>query len=123
MREFVVPLSFTKPPLNANQRWGHWAQRAKVVREVRFEASLRARSAGIGRRERIEFELHYQPRDKRRRDRGNLMPTHKACLDGVVDAGVVPDDSPEFVEERMPVIHPAVKGERGRMWFVMRVPD
>ena len=31
-------------------------------------------------------------RDRRRRDAHNIMPTIKACVDGVVAAGLLPDD-------------------------------
>ena len=113
----IMPLSFSKPPLSANQRFGHWAQKAKIVREVRQEVNVRARGMKLGPFERISVQLVYRPRDKRRRDRGNIMPTHKAALDGLVDAGVVPDDNPEFVEEMMPRIDAPVKGEPGCMWL------
>ena len=32
-------------------------------------------------------------RDRRRRDDHNIMPTLKACVDGVVAAGLLPDDN------------------------------
>jgi hypothetical protein len=35
--------------------------------------------------------IHWPPLN-RRRDRLNLAPTIKACVDGFVDAGVLPDD-------------------------------
>lgn len=50
--------------------------------------------------------MEYLPRDRRRRDPSNLMPTQKAVVDGLVDAGVVPDDCPPFVTEWMPTITP-----------------
>jgi Holliday junction resolvase RusA-like endonuclease len=36
--------------------------------------------------------------DNRRRDADNPAPTCKAIVDGLVDAGLWPDDSPEWVE-------------------------
>ena len=30
-------------------------------------------------------------------DTGGHFPVAKACIDGLVDAGVIPDDGPEFV--------------------------
>lgn len=41
------------------------------------------------------------------------MPTQKAVVDGLVDAGVVPDDTPEFVVEDMPVLALVAKGGEG----------
>lgn len=114
---YIIPLTDTKPPMTSNtERTLHWAERARIVKALRHEARFRCRSQKVPVLGRIAFVLHYQPRDRRRRDRGNLYPMHKALLDGVVDAGVVVDDAPEFVDERMPVIHPPVKGEGGRMW-------
>jgi crossover junction endodeoxyribonuclease RusA len=37
-------------------------------------------------------------KDNRRRDSDNPAPTVKAIVDGLVDAGVWPDDTPEWVE-------------------------
>ena len=115
MTAYVLPLTWTKPPISANSRM-HWAQRAKIVKALRQEAAVRTKSARVPALPRVAFTLHYRPKDSRRRDRGNLMPMHKALLDGVVDAGVVEDDNPRFVDERMPVIHAPVRGEGGCMW-------
>jgi hypothetical protein len=40
-------------------------------------------------------------------DTGGHFPVAKACIDGLVDAGVIPDDGPNFVkslEFRSPVV-------------------
>lgn len=116
MTSHIMPLSFSKPPLSANQRFGHWAQRAKIVKAVRQEGMVRARAARLHPQRHITVRLYYQPRDRRRRDPSNLMPTQKAILDGLVDAGVVPDDCPPYVTEEMPRIVEPVKGEPGKMW-------
>ena len=118
MPTHTLDLSFGTPPLNANQRL-HWAQRAKLTKSIRHEAATRARAAHIGPKDHVTVTLHYQPRDKRRRDRGNLVPTHKALLDGLVDAGIVPDDNPTYVDERMPEIHPPVKGQPSKCWLTI----
>lgn len=116
-RRWVIPLSFTKPPLTANQRFGHWAQRAKLVKQVRHEACMRARSHKFPAMGKCAVSLHYRPRDSRRRDADNLVPTLKALCDGLVDAGLVVDDTPEFMTKAMPVIHPAKKGTPASMWL------
>lgn len=38
------------------------------------------------------------------------MATLKVCCDGVVDAGVVRDDTPDLMVKPMPVILPATSG-------------
>lgn len=100
----VYRMSFTAPPLNMNQRMHHMA-RARVTRQIREEATWRTRALAKLKPARITVEMHYWPRDKRRRDADNLIATAKPFYDGVVDAGVVPDDTPEFMVKRMPVIH------------------
>lgn len=113
---YTIPLTFTKPPLNMNQRM-HWAQKAKITKAIRHEAMIRCRATRIRKANHITVQLHYQPRDNRRRDPSNLMPTQKALVDGIVDAGIVPDDTPQYVTETIPTIQPAIKGQPGKMWL------
>ena len=120
MTTFMIPLPWPKPPLSANQRHGHWAVEAKLKKEVRTVGNLLARSHKVGEHERIVVRVVYQPRDRRRRDPSNLMPSQKALVDGLVDAGVVPDDCPPYVEEWMPKLLVPVKGEPGQMWLEVR---
>ncbi len=47
--------------------------------------------------------------DKRRRDPANFFPCVKAIVDGLVDAGWWPDDTPEWVTVVEPVLR-VVKG-------------
>jgi Holliday junction resolvase RusA-like endonuclease len=83
------------PPLNENQRWSHWARKAEVVKSTRLAGRLAAaRLRGLGR---VEVTLIWYVNDKRRRDEDNPTPTLKALCDGLVDAGVVPDDTPEWM--------------------------
>lgn len=72
------------------------------------------------------MELHYQPRDKRRRDADNIVPTLKPLCDALAKGtvkhpgyGIVEDDTPDQMIKKMPVIHPAVKGEPPRMWMTI----
>ena len=52
-------------------------------------------------------EVSLPVRDNRRRDPHNYYPTVKAIVDGLVDAGLWPDDTPEFVRTVEPVLHRA----------------
>lgn len=106
------------PPLTANLRL-HWRARHARSKKVRHAVAWHARALGLGRVARLTATLHYQPGDNRPRDPSNLMPTQKPAVDGLVDAGLVPDDTPEFVHERVPVIHPG-RGER-RLWLEIEV--
>lgn len=103
--------------INANKRY-HWAKRAELTRYWREVANLAARSAVVAPLERAHVTLTFHRADKREFDPSNLAPTSKACLDGLVDAGVVPDDSRRFVvgpDERY--------GEPGQRRIVLRVYD
>lgn len=94
--------------LNANQRL-HWAQRSARTRNLRQIAYLRGRGAVPMQRARLTVEIGWP--DKRRRDAHNLMPTLKACIDGFVDAGVLPDDSDAHLVG--PDLRPYVAGIKG----------
>lgn len=99
-----IDLPWTTPPLTANQRL-HWAKKATITREVRSTTAVLARHHKARRADRLIVTLHYQPKQHRTRDRHNLWPLVKACVDGIVDAGVVCDDDSEHVSTPEPVIH------------------
>lgn len=121
MTTWTLPLSYDKPPLTLNSRM-HWAAKAKTVAAIRHESATRARSLGIGSQRYITVQLHYRPRDKRIRDRSNLLGTQKPLLDGLVDAGVVPDDDDRYVDEQMPKIHPP-SPEGPALWLTITIGD
>ncbi|MFC9769179.1 hypothetical protein [Rhodococcus jostii] len=112
----TIALPWTTPPMSMNDRM-HWARKAKLTKQIRDLTKLLVSVNAVPKSDHITIGLHYRPRDNRRRDVDNLMPVLKACADGVVDAGVVSDDTPEFMTKHMPVIHRAVKGEPGEMWL------
>lgn len=79
--------------LNLNQRL-HWGEKSRRTHQWRQATRLYARAAKLPRgleRVCIEAFLHFP--DRRRRDAGNWSPTVKACVDGLVDYGLIPDDS------------------------------
>lgn len=110
----IIPLPWTKPPLSMNDR-AHYMARARKVREVRRVVA--ALCAEIEPMPAAVLTLHYQPRDKRRRDTDNLFATVKACADGIRDAGLIPDDDTRYLSHREPVIHQPAKGQPGRLWL------
>lgn len=106
-------------PLSMNDR-GHWAKKAREMKAVRDAAHMLAKHAGIPPLARVSVELHYAPRYVRGRDVINLAATVKPIEDGIVDAGVVPDDTAEFVEPTHAVIDPPIGGRTGRLYVVVR---
>ncbi|MER5388359.1 hypothetical protein [Saccharopolyspora sp. NPDC002686] len=100
---YQLALPYERPPLTANQRL-HWRTRAQLTRTIRNAAAVRARNAKVPALGRCAVRLVWTVTDRRRRDADNLVPTLKACADGLVDAGVVADDTPELMAKHMPEI-------------------
>ena len=94
----TVVLTFAGPcePLTSNQRLNRYV-RAGRVKQWRARAHVAIIQAGKPRLKRahVTCTLHFT--DARRRDAGNWYDTAKACLDGIVDAGALVDDSDRFV--------------------------
>lgn len=108
------------PPHSANSR-PHWRRRAELTRQWRNAAHARATAAGIPPLRRAHVFVEWLPPDLRRRDPANIAPAAKACVDGLVDAGVLPDDDATHLTgpdlrlgELRKVAH---KGARG-LWIV-----
>ena len=83
---FALPSSLI---LNANART-HWAQKARITKVLRARGRLEAKMSGA-RMERAHLVVRVGWPDKRRRDVANLISI-KPLLDGIVDAGLLPDD-------------------------------
>ena len=115
----TIVLPWKKPLLNLNSRQ-HWAAKARDTDSVRSVTALLCRD--IAKADKVRVVLTYTPRDKRRRDADNLVGMLKACCDGIVDAGVVPDDTPEFMVKEMPVINPP-GGKHARMTLMVEALD
>lgn len=92
--ELVWPMSQI---LTSNQRL-HWAPKAQHTKDLRWASFLLATNyANHGQFDRAHIVVTVTWPDKRRRDVHNLMPTIKACIDGFVDAGLIPDDSDQHL--------------------------
>lgn len=90
------------PPLHLNQTWRHWAPKAKAIREVR--SLMHAKARNIPELTRIDVRLTWVVKDRRARDGINATPTMKALVDGLVDAEVIPNDTPEYLVDHIPTI-------------------
>lgn len=99
-KERVTPTSYTiefppgMPLLNANGR-EHWSKRASGTSTIRMVA--RNLSANMPHLEKVKIRGVYYAPNNRRRDTGNLYPSFKAAIDGLVDSGVLKDDSDRYV--------------------------
>lgn len=85
--------------INSNERYGHWAVRAEKTRAWRLVAKIAAQNAGLPKGlERAHITCTVHKTTNRSYDAGNLSPTAKAIVDGLVsDYGLLPDDSNEHV--------------------------
>jgi hypothetical protein len=88
--------------LNANdvagaapKGWWHW--RASLVASWRDAAGWYTRAARVPKLHRVHIVAELRFTDRRRRDPCNYYPTVKACVDGLVDVGVLHDDSADYV--------------------------
>ncbi|OFN17773.1 hypothetical protein HMPREF2604_07480 [Corynebacterium sp. HMSC055A01] len=125
----TIELPWEKPPLSLNDsapasRGAVWGRAAKK-REIQQAVHLLARNVRMP--EGMDYlivQLHYRPRDNRGRDTDNVAASGKPIYDAlsrgskqIPGLGLVPDDLPRFMGKPEPVIWPAVKGLRGRMWM------
>ena len=96
MAEYTIELPAGLELLSANGR-EHWARRNRITQSLKKAAWAMALQARTPRLERADITITYQPPDRRRRDPDNLAPSGKACIDGIVLAGVLPDDNSAHV--------------------------
>jgi crossover junction endodeoxyribonuclease RusA len=82
---------------NAERTWNHY-KRAEVVRETRLRFGWKARSLNIPLQNQIVVIARPHRKDRRSMpDVGACFPTVKAAIDGIVDAGVIPNDTPQHL--------------------------
>jgi crossover junction endodeoxyribonuclease RusA len=89
-----MPPGLPLPSLNDRR---HWAGRAAAARELKDAACLMARGARLPQLQRAEVTVTYCPPDRRRRDPDNYAAAGKPLIDGLVAAGVLPDDDGRHV--------------------------
>lgn len=113
----VIDLPYTSPPLSANHRHHHMAK-ARITKRLRQDAHVLARAAQLPKScTHVTVVMHYAPARRGRFDAENPIPTFKALCDGLVDYGLVPDDTPEWMTKLMPVIEPKSETGKGRLWL------
>jgi hypothetical protein len=97
-RSYTVAVPAPAKWLNANDRHGHWAERSGPTRDWRQAAAWAAKAAKVPALKRASITAVVHRADRRTdTDAQNRYPTIKAAVDGVVDAGVLPNDTDRFL--------------------------
>lgn len=114
----ILHLPFSAPPLtkNAVRRMHHQAE-AKTRKGIVQTVAILARN--IEPRETANVVLHWRMANRRRRDGDGAAPTLAACIDGLVVAGVLPDDSWQNVPHSGVTCHPPIPGQLGALWLAI----
>lgn len=93
MSTWTIIVPATVPMLNLNQRL-HWAPKSERTKAWRRNALMCAQVAKLPKDlQRVHIVAHVTKPTNRQYDVHNLMPTLKACVDGLVDYGLIPDDT------------------------------
>jgi len=93
MNTWTVTVASELPMLNLNQRM-HWAKKAQLTKHWRRLAMVNAMAADLPRNlNRVHIVAHVTKPTNRQYDAHNLLPTLKAAIDGLVDYGLIPDDT------------------------------
>lgn len=85
----------------------HWSARRRQTdpwKVAAFWLAKEARLAGAVAGRPATITVALPVRGHHRRDPSNFLPTVKAVIDGLVLAGVWPDDTPEFVTVTEPAL-------------------
>lgn len=93
---FVLPMNRSMM-MSANAR-KHWSARHRITKYWRQLAQLLVKQNRIPALTSARIVVTFSFGDQRRRDSANFYPVAKAIVDGIVDAGVLVDDSDKYVE-------------------------
>lgn len=120
VHEFLFP--YPKPPLSLNYRMHHM-QAANLTKQIR--ALTRAKTRHLPEMERSVVELEWFVNTRTKRDSENPISTFKAMCDGLVDAEIVPDDTPRYMVKLMPRItfRPKSEGPPCMVLRIAEIPD
>lgn len=115
-----LPYATNPVPMNRNGSRKGWRAEAAKVAAVRDTATVLAQRR-IPAQARIRVRLDWEVTTRRTRDEDNLVKCMKHLVDGLRIAGVIPDDTRQYVERLMPEINylPASPSRQAhmRLWI------
>ena len=131
MTTIRIDLPWQSPPLTMNDRLHHRVRAREIAairRDMHWLAVSHRLPKGVAH---VDVQLHWVPATRRRRDPINLVPTQKALVDALTVGtakhpgyGLVADDTPDYVTDRMPVIHPSNGAtDIVRMWAELTITE
>lgn len=101
---WILHFGYPKNPVPMNGSQGHPRANARKVKQIRTRCGYLALSAHIPALGRCTAQVTQWVAVNRVRDTDNLARLEKAMFDGLVDARVVRDDRPEYMDKIRPVI-------------------
>jgi hypothetical protein len=101
---------------NAERRM-HWAIRGRLVKNLRQSAFIEGKQKGVKFEHLVDIIVEPHQRAKISADADGYHPAIKAVIDGLVDAKVIGDDSPKFVNS-IKYLRPQISGVAGiKIWI------
>lgn len=121
-RSWTVTLPAGMLLLNSNDRLHH-APKARITAALREAGKDAALQAEVPCLERAHVYGILCPGNRRRRDPGNWYPSFKAAVDGLVDAGILPDDDDKHLIGPDMRLGPVVHGSQIRLLIIELGPE
>lgn len=122
-RPTTYTLAVPGRPLTTNrERNLHHHQRAAIVRPAREAWALAAKDAKLPQLDKVRITACPWLRGKRSQDVGACLPSVKAAIDGLVDAGVLADDTPTHVLS-LSFLPPALQAETDELVLTIEVVE
>ncbi|WP_353809130.1 hypothetical protein [Agromyces sp. SYSU T00194] len=116
MEKNPLPLNGSRGQTAAARRW-----RSRWTAAIRNRTITAATDAGIPLLGTCQARLTWYVRTAHRRDVDNLALLEKAMFDGLVRAGVVPDDTPDLMTKHRAEIVQVDPKEHAEAWFELWV--
>ena len=102
--EWVLHFGYGRNPIPMNGPKGNWRARGRMTAAVKDQALKLAIYARIPEMSRCRAQLTWWVATSHKRDVDNLGLFEKPIYDALVLAGVVRDDTPEYMDKPRPVI-------------------
>lgn len=91
----IIELPWPDPKLHAHAK-GHWRGKVNPTSTARAYCGLLCKQV-TDRMQSASIRYRFYAPDNLRRDAANLVQACKPYVDGIVDAGIIPDDSWQFL--------------------------